>query len=217
MSGVLKKVYHGVALVALLNLAVVGGSIGYLAATGRLTVERVERAADALRGEWPEEPEAQPEAEAAAPLGSADTLYRDQGEEEVVRLRADRRRAELQQQVSTIAAARLEVTRQREALERRYDEMRSQAKQREQQEESEGFKKELDLLSSVKPKVAVGYLLEKPREDAAALLLAMETRKGKRLVEAAKTVSQRRAMADVLEMLREMSPEQADLLNQSQR
>ncbi len=65
--------------------------------------------------------------------------------------------------------------------------------------------------------MAVGYLLDKPREDAAALLLQMETRKGKRLIEAAKTPAQRRAVAEVLEMLREMSPDQAKLLEPNQK
>jgi hypothetical protein len=174
----------------------------------------MEQMASVLRGEWPEATASQEEAveETVDPTRSAESIHHDQTQEEMLRLRADRRKAELQQQADTIVAARLEVTRQREALERRYAELREQATQREEQEESVGFKKELELLASVKPKVAVGFLLDKPREDAAALLLQMDTRKGKRLIEAAKSPSQRRAMAEVLQMLREMSPEQADAL-----
>ena len=211
----IKKIYHAVALFALLNVVVIGGGAGYLYSTGDLTAERIDQVAAVLRGEWPQPQEAEAEVveERADPTRSAESLDQEQVEEELMRLQADRRRAELQQQAATVAAARLEVTRQREALERRDAEIRAQAKRREKEEESQGFKKELDLLSSVKPKVAVGYLLEKPREDAAALLLQMETRKGKRLVEAAKTASQRRAMAEVLEMLREMSPARAALLS----
>jgi hypothetical protein len=211
----IKKIYHAVALFALLNVVVIGGGAGYLYSTGDLSAERIEQVAAVLRGEWPQPQEAEAEVveERAAPTRSAESLDQEQVEEELMRLQADRRRAELQQQAATVAAARLEVTRQREALERRDAEIRAQAKRREKEEESQGFKKELDLLSSVKPKVAVSYLLEKPREDAATLLLQMETRKGKRLVEAAKTASQRRAMAEVLEMLREMSPARAELLS----
>lgn len=215
MKGVLKKAYHGVAMIALLNLLLVGGVLGYLGATGVLTADRLERIASIARGEdvGPEQGEQEDAEEVTDPQASADSISHTQEQEEASRLRADRRRAELQQQATTIAAARLEVTRQREALERRYDELRQQAKQREKEEQSAGFKKELALLASVKPKVAVGMLLEKPREDAAALLMAMETRKGKRLVEAAfKVPSQRRAMMEVMQYLREMSPEQADLL-----
>lgn len=211
----IKKIYHAVALFALLNVVVIGGGAGYLYSTGDLTAERIDQVAAVLRGEWPQPQEAEAEVveERADPTRSAESLDQEQVEEELMRLQADRRRAELQQQAATVAAARLEVTRQREALERRDAEIRAQAKRREKEEGSQGFKKELDLLSSVKPKVAVGYLLEKPREDAATLLLQMETRKGKRLVEAAKTASQRRAMAEILEMLREMSPGRAALLS----
>ena len=215
----IKKAYHVVALLALLNLIVIAGGVGYLFSTGALSTERVEQLAAVLRGEWPKPAEAQAEEveEVADPTRSAESIDREQTEEEMLRLQADRRRAELQQQAATVAAARLEVTRQREALERRHADFKAQAKRREKEEESAGFKKELDLLSSVKPKVAVGYLLEKPREDAAVLFLQMETRKGKRLVEAAKTPSQRRAMAEILQMLREMSPEQAELLAPKKR
>lgn len=218
MMGALKRVYQGVALLALLNLAAVSGLVGYLVATGQLTGERVERAAAALQGEPPAERAAEAEtvAETASPKQSSDVLQRNGEDEEAARLRTDRRRAELEQQAATIAAGRLEMTRQREAFERRQAEVRAQTQQREQQEQSAGFRKELDLLSSVKPKVALEYLLEKPKEDAAALLLAMDTRQGKRLVEAAKNASQRRAMAEVLQMLREMSPEQAEALEQSE-
>ncbi len=214
----LKKLYHVVALFAVLNLLVLGGAVAYLAGTGRLSGERVEQIAGVLRGEWPrpQETQAEESTEAPPPAPSSDTLVQEQAEEEVLRLRVDRRRAELQQQAATIAAARLEVTRQREALERREGELDALQSKREKEEESAGFQKELELFASMKPKLAVTYLLEKPPEDAAALLLQMDTRKSKRLVEAAKTASQRRAMTEVLEKLREVSPAQADLLSATQ-
>ncbi len=210
----IKKVYHVVALLALLNLAAVGAGIGYLVGTGVLGAEQMERIAAVLRNELPEPTAARAEEveEVAAPTRSAESIDQEQIEDEMLRLRTDRRRAELQQQATMVAAARLEVTRQREALERRNDELRAQAQLREKEEDSVGFQKELELFSAMKPKVAVSYLLEKPQEDAAALLLQMETRKAKRLIEAAKAPAQRRAMAEVLQMLREMSPQQAEAL-----
>ena len=214
MIAVFKKVYHGIALLALLNLAVVGALIGYLASSGRLTAEQVEQIAAVLRGQMPEPQEARAESaeDVAAPRKSAESIDQEQMDEELARMRADRRRAELQQQAATIASARLEVTRAREALERSRAEFTAQAKKREKKEESESFKKELDLLSSLKPKVAVGYLLDKPPEDAAALLLVMQTRKAKRLMEAARAPAQKRAMSEILQAMREMSPGQAESL-----
>ena len=145
----IKKIYHAVALFALLNVVVIGGGAGYLYSTGDLTAERIEQVAAVLRGEWPQPQEAEAEVveETADPTRSAESLDQGQVEEELMRLRADRRRAELQQQAATVAAARLEVTRQREALERRDAEIRAQAKRREKEEESQGFKKLIPLLS----------------------------------------------------------------------
>ncbi|MFQ5489591.1 MAG: hypothetical protein ACE5GE_02615 [Phycisphaerae bacterium] len=221
---VLKKAYRLVALMALLNLLVVGGLVGYLVSAGKLGSEQVEQVAAILRGEKDEvEPDSaeeaeaeEPAAETAAPARSAAQLDRDQEAEEKLRLQADRRRAELNQQSATIASARLEVTRQREALERRASQLEEQARLRQKAEQTDGFKKEMALLSSLKPREGLFYLLQKTKEDAASLMLVLPTRKAKRMVEAAKSPAQKKAMSDIMRMMRDMSPEGATLLT-SQR
>lgn len=208
MPKALKRAYHAVALLALLHLFGVGGVLGYLAATGRLTGEQFGRVVDVLRGATPQSAVAAAETveEVAPPGKSTESIQQEQLAEKIARHRVDRRWAELDQQAATIAAARLEVIRQREALEREAEELDAQFKRRAKQEQSESFKKDLELFSSMKPKVAVDYMLRKPPEDAARMLLLMDTRKAKRIIEAAKTPAQKRDMARILQMLRDVAP-----------
>jgi flagellar motility protein MotE (MotC chaperone) len=208
----IKKTYHTVALLALLNLLALGGGVGYLLATGQLNRQRIEAMGDVLRskdaaaeGEAPAEATKEEEPALVERVGNA------QLEDEIFRRMADRRRAELDQMNATVRAARLEVVREREALSRREEEFKSQLRNRRKQLETEGFQKDLDLFSSMKASDAIYYLLQKPKEDAAKLLLAMETRKAKKIVEAAKSPAERQAMSEILAMLREMAPEDHEL------
>ena len=216
MMAAIKKLYRAVALMALLNLLAVGGLFAYLIGGGKLTRERTEQIMSVLRGEQEEAP--QPEAEEPEPVArsvrSADSMDREQTEDEIMRLRAERRRAELRQQAAAVAAARLQVTREREALERQQAEWTASRKERETKEQSQGFKKELDILSSLKPKVALGFLLAKSKDDAASMLLTMETRKAKKIIESAKTPAQRNSISELLETMREISPDEARALSQ---
>jgi hypothetical protein len=208
MPKILKRAYQAVALLALLHLLGAGGVLGYLAATGRLTGEQFRRVVDVLRGATPQSAVAATETveEVAPPEKSTEFIEQEQLAEKIARHRVDRRWAELDQQAATIAAARLAVIRQREALEREAEELDAQFKRRAKQEQSESFKKDLELFSSMKPKVAVDYMLRKPPEDAARMLLLMDTRKAKRIIEAAKAPAQKRDMARILQMLRDVAP-----------
>ncbi len=209
-----KRVYHIAAVFAFIHLAAIGGLVGWLASDGMLDSEKVDQIATILRG--PEEEAAGVEAkedDAAAPAKkSSDSLDQDQTREELFRLQMDRRMAELSQQASTITAARLQVTRQREALKRREEEVANQQNKRQKQEQTKGFKKELEILSSLKPKVALFQLSQKTTPDAAKLLLTMNTRNAKRIVEAAKSPAEKRRMADLLKAMRDISPEEAQQL-----
>lgn len=221
----LKKIYSLVAMMALLNLLGIGGVVGYLVWSGKLGSEKMEQIAGIFRGDGAEVEEGQAEkadesvveAKAAAPSRSSEELDRDQEAEEQFRLKADRRRAELNQQSDTIASARLEVTRQREALERRALQLEAQARRRQKAEQTEGFKKEMDLLSSLKPREALFYVLQRSSEDAASLILNLNTRKAKRIVEAAKTPAQKRAMSEIMQMLRDISPDGAATMSGQSR
>ncbi len=218
MSGI-KKAYRVAALLALLHLLVIGAGLAYLAGTGRLTGERIEQMAAVLRGQLPAPQVAQAEetAPVETPATSTDAIERGETVEQIARHMIDRRQAELEQQVTTAQAALLKVTREREAHQREKEEFAVQRRRRATQERSEGFKKDLDLLSSLKPKVAVDYLLARSPEDAAQMLLLMSTRKAKRIIEAAKTAGQKKKMAEIYQLLSEMAPADSDLLKSRTR
>jgi len=214
VTAVLKKTYHLAALLALLHLLVASGGLVFLLATGRLNRERAGQIAGVLRGDLPAAQAAQVEEEApvAPPTKSVESIEHEQRQEEMVRYMSDRRRAELEQQAATGRAALLQVTREREALSRQAEELETQRKQRMQQEESEGFRKDLELFGSMKPKDAVYYMLQKQPEDAARMLLMMDTRKAKKIVEAAKTPAERKTMSQVLQTMREIDPTETESL-----
>lgn len=213
MSG-LKKVYGLAALLAILHLLGVGGIVGYLVATGKLTREHVQQMAAVLRGEIaePQAAEAEEVADVPPPAKSADSIDRDQLQEDLHRHQAERREAELAQHQAAAKFALLKATRAREALEREVASFEAQKRNRKKQEESEGFQKDLALLSSLKPKVSIEYLIQKSTADAAKVLLLMDTRKAKRIIEAARTPAQKKKIAEVMKLLGEMAPAEAELL-----
>src|SRR5690242_3092354 len=49
----MSRLYHLLALIALINLFAIAGLAGYLFASGRLNTERVDQIAKVLRGEFP--------------------------------------------------------------------------------------------------------------------------------------------------------------------
>ncbi|MCH7814342.1 MAG: hypothetical protein IID40_10020 [Planctomycetes bacterium] len=213
--GGLKKAYQIVALLALAHLLALGGVIGYLAGTGKLTGEHLQQMAEVLRG-GPQEAAAEPVdtdvpdaplSESKSPVGTNRTT------EEIGRYMADRRRAELDQQAATIRDYRLQVTREREAFRREVAEWEAQWQRRQDQEQSEGFKKDLEIFSALKAKDAMHYLLQNPVEEVARMLQQMDPRKAKKIIEAAKTQAARKKMSEVLQAMREISPEPAEALN----
>ncbi len=209
-----KRVYHIAAIFAFIHLAAIGGLVGWLVSDGRLDSDKVDQIATILRGEDEEALSAGSEEDEASakPKKSSDSIDQDQTREELFRLQMDRRMAELRQQASTITSARLQVTRQREALDRREEEVANQQNKRKKQEQTKGYKKELDILSSLKPKVALYQLSLKTTADAADLLLMMNTRNAKRIIEAAKGPAEKRRMADLLKAMRDISPQDAQQL-----
>jgi len=71
----------------------------------------------------------------------------------------------------------------------------------------------VEIYNGLSPKVAVEMLLSMPEpDDAARILLAMDGRKAKKLVEAAKKINRMDTMQDVLQRVREVAPRRSDEL-----
>ena len=69
----MKRLYHMIAMLALINLFALAGFLGYLFSSGRLSRERVEEIAMVLRGEFPKESAAanQPASDQPPPIRSS--------------------------------------------------------------------------------------------------------------------------------------------------
>ena len=77
-----------------------------------------------------------------------------------------------------------------------------------EQRNAEGFRKVTDLLEGLKPKLAVDILLGMENsEEAANILLEMDTHSAKRIVGAARSAEQVTQMRDILRRMRDASPE----------
>ena len=208
----LKRIYNAVAILAIVNLLVMAVLIGVAWASGRLSAERVEQLAMVLRGEFDEEqaPTTQPAATQPAPQAASEKIRHDEELEEILARRFDWHRRELENLVSLIDAARLEQLQQREALQQEVAQY-EQAKQAWlEQEQRDGFKRSLEYFESVDPKIAKELLRQKKETDAAQFLSAMNSRKGRDIIEACSTPEDRAWIGRVLNTIEQGAASQAE-------
>lgn len=216
-ASILRKTYDVAAIFALLNMLVWGGLGAYLVGSGMLAPDKIERIAAVLRGEG--EPTDVAGAASGTGADSAptrasvvgqsveDASAASQMDEEITRREAQRIKAELDQRIATVNQVLMRVTLEREAFERQVEAEAQRKQEVTASQDQAGFKKELEYFESLAPKVAVQHLLAKPDADEAArILLEIETRKGKKIIEAAKRGNQMERMKVILQRLREAAP-----------
>ena len=214
-----KRVYDAVALFAMLNLLVAGGIIAYLLATGTVDAEKVHRVAAVLRGEsQPEvtEPALEPSqkpVEVVEPAQTEDAIAESQMNLEIMRQEAERIKAELDQRLALNNSIMLRVMTEREAFQRENEAAAEREMEAVQQRQNEGFEKQLEIYEGLAPKVAVEHVLGlQDPDEAARILLDMDTRKAKKIVEAAKRPDQMQQMKAILQRLREVAPDRSSEL-----
>lgn len=209
-----KRVLQIVSGLALVNLVVLIGLTGFLFGTGRLDAERIDQIGEVLKGNWPADdgPDVATTLAAAPAQDSSAKIHRDEEIEEILRRRFDRQRREIADQRALVDAARLVVLRQREGFEQEKHawEQAKLAWQRERQ--MDGFAKELEYLSSIKSKQAKELLRLKADPDVVKVLMEMDTRKGKKIVDECKTPEERAWIARILEQIRRQNDLAADQL-----
>ncbi len=187
----LKRFYHLLALLAMINLFAVAGLIGYLFATGRLNAERVEQMAVVLRGEFPaSQPAAtatQPAERDEKPQGSGEEIAEHREKKELLALQDSRRARELRDRDLLDKRIQLETRQLLEKLERKENELRQQKQVLEKEGEQAGFERQLDLLSKTEPKLAMQLLKNQIKEpDAVQLLMKMDENRVKAIINACK-------------------------------
>jgi hypothetical protein len=213
IRGTVKTLYQVLALLALLNAAVLIGGASWLAGTGQLSAARIDRLVAAWRE--PAATSTQPaQAEAAKPMtrsaASAEAIARDALESEMTRRERERIKAELEQKEQVIRAELVYVSQKRDAFEDLQKKEGERVRQLSQIQQQDGYRKQLDIVSNLTPKAAVEFLMTQQPADAARMLLDMEARQAKKIYEAAKGRQDKTRMNEILSLVREMAPGKAD-------
>jgi hypothetical protein len=212
-ASVIKRTYDMAALVALLNMVALVGVLFVIVGGGAVDGQKVRRITAVLRGE--DEIDKTPALEVQADavedskttVADEDASTTSQMELEIMRREADRIQEELRQRLTLNNTILLRVTAEREAFKTERD----TAAQREQaavvEKETQGFEKQIAIYENLAPKTAVQHLLGlQDPDEAARILIALKTRKAKKIVEAAKGDIQSRQMMTILRRLREVAP-----------
>lgn len=217
---ILRRLYDAVALFALLNLLVLGGVTAYAVSTGIADGEKIRRIAAVVRGEdqmdqaGPGVEPSEAPSEPAEPASTEDAIAESQMGLEIMHREADRIKAELDQRLALNNSIMLRVMTEREAFKQELEAAAEHEKAASRERQKEGFDKQVEIYQGLAPKVAVEHLLGLPEPDEAArLLLEMDTRKAKKIVEAAKRPDQMRQMKVILQRLREVAPDRSSELN----
>ena len=133
---------------------------------------------------------------------------------EIMRRKAERIKAELDQRLALNNSIMLRVMTEREAFKQELEAAAEHEKAASWERQKEGFDKQVEIYQGLAPKVAIEHLLGLPEPDEAArLLLEMDTRKAKKIVEAAKRPDQMQQMKVILQRLREVAPDRSSELN----
>lgn len=210
----MKTIYQAVAVLAIAQLLALAGFAGTLAARGAFSRDRLAAASAALRGDIPaaSQPASQPATQPAQTSPPAGQLPRGAAGEQIRTTELDRREREIQDQWALLQSARLTFLREREQFEQSRKEWATALKRQAEERDLSGAQKELEYISSVKAALAKDILRQKKEPDAVQLLLQMETRTGRKIIESCKTPEERLWIGRVLEQLRQRNDSQAEAL-----
>jgi len=190
----LGKFYQFVALVALIHSVAILVGVGLLAKSGKLNKESVLAIANVLGfGEDADADESTDTKDLSTPPSdepqkakSSTAPVTNSVQEELARRSLQRAVTQAEHRRVLAQRAMLDVRRRREELERLAQQQTTKVETQTKQKAKEGFKKDLEILSSLKPKIALDSLLARSIDDAAQMMLLMETRQAKKIMEAAR-------------------------------
>lgn len=230
----IRRLYNYAALLALVHVGASLAVLAYAAVTGGVTTEKLRAMAAVLSGESTTGESAKQPAtaktdgkETALPSSddaSASTNHagpeRDasfaglQTDLDIIRLETERAKAELDQRLALNNSILLKVASEREAFQRERQATLDRDKTANPDLRGEGFAKQVAIFETLTPKVAIEHLLALPDPDEAArVLVALEPRKAKAVIEAAKREDQSMKMKEILRRVRTVAPDAADQRN----
>jgi len=110
------------------------------------------------------------------------------------------------------------VITERESFRREQEEARREREASIEQQRQDRYMRQIAIYESLTSKVAVQHLLAMPEpDDAAKVLLEMDTRKAKKIVEAAKQGDQLERMKTILRRVREVAPDRSAELESTEQ
>ncbi|UCD28307.1 MAG: hypothetical protein JSV03_14670 [Planctomycetota bacterium] len=183
----LKRIYHIIVLLALVNFFAVVGLIGYLTAVGRLDTEGMAQMVLILRGELP----ATRPALCLLPRPGATTqpsgtyIFGKKTADETQLLVLERRKCELEDRRRLNQSIRFEIDRKLADFQRQQKAFSLEKEDFYAQIRQQGFEKTLEMLSSVEPEIARDLLMkgeEFEDMDVVRLLMAMDDFRAKKIV-----------------------------------
>lgn len=207
----MKRLYHMLALLAMINLFAIAGLLGFLFASGKLSAERVDQIGVVLRGEFPtSQPTSQPALAVAAappPEPSRAEIARITAQKEYYDLLAQRHQREMDDRRSLNQAIQLDVVRRLEQIEKAKADLAEQQKKVTQQGEEEGLAKVLEMYSTMEPGKAKDLLRTQNKEaDAVAILTQMDANRAKKIVNACKTQEELLWIGRILNQINKPNP-----------
>ena len=209
----LKRFYHALALLALVNLFAVAGLMGYLFASGRLNAERMDQSGEVLRGEYPlaEVAATRPADEKVVPQRSREGIAALRDQRERVQLASERLKRESADRETLDQSVQLQVLRRLEEIEKKNKLFEQHKKGFETQNEQEGFSQALDMYSSMTPKLAKDLLKTREKDvDVVRLLMRMEPSRRKKIVNACKTSEEKFWIGRILTQVEKQNKPQAN-------
>lgn len=212
----MKRLFHVIALMSVLNLAALSGLVAYGWNQGWLQRERVHEALAVLRGETQDaELIVDQNDQADEPLRPTDEQIRRNEElEEKHRIELERREREVKNLWSLLETRELEFLRAKEEFEADKERFKSQREQLAEQDGDSGLQAELETLSGVDAKTAKELLKLRDEADVARILMAMDGRKRNKIVKQCKTSEERLWIGRVMEKFHDSKSAQAEVLGE---
>jgi len=229
-SSLIRRLYHSAALVALLNMVALAGFLGYSLMSGLIDAAKMQGVVAVLRGEGLSESKAAADRQVQSAESNAgetasnteqpssdDVPVTSQMDLEIMRREAERIKEELRQRLSLNNSILLRVTTERETFHQERELALKQEDARAAERRDGGFVKQVEIYEGLAPKLAAQHLLGiKEPEEAAKVLMAMEPRKARKIVEAAKRGDQMDRMMVILQRVRDVAPAKSEELNEEE-
>lgn len=205
-----KRLYHILALIAVICLFAGGGLLGYMFAAGKLSAERLDQIAMVLRGELPKQEVAasQPAEPPPRPMRSREELARIQDQTERAELLAQRLEREHEDRNALNEEMRLHAQRMLEQIDREKAKLATAKAALEKESGQQGFETALEMLSSADANKAKDILMrggQFKEADVVRLLMAMSEFRRKKLVNACKTEEEVRWIGRILTQIHNLN------------